>query len=119
MTFSDQLIVSSVKVAKFTVFVLWLFMPGLVLSLILSAETTVSSRPIGTRTLRWLRKQIQEDNRYNCILRIGYNLNVMRQSACLMINPAITGENFAALFNCTSVNRASDSIMAPTSSQSF
>ena len=45
--------------------------------------------------------------------RIGYNLNVMRQSACLVINP-ITVDSNAALFNCTRVDRASDSIMAPT-----
>ena len=45
--------------------------------------------------------------------RIGYNLNVMRQSACLVINP-ITVEGYAALFNCTPVDRASDSMMAPT-----
>ena len=30
--------------------------------------------------------------------RIGYNLNVTRQSACLVINP-ITDDGFAALFN--------------------
>ena len=45
--------------------------------------------------------------------RIGYNLNVMRQSACLAINP-ITVDGYAALFNCTPVDRASDSMMAPT-----
>ena len=45
--------------------------------------------------------------------RIGYDLNVMRQSACLVINP-ITVYNFAALPNCTPVDRASDSMMAPT-----
>ena len=45
--------------------------------------------------------------------RIGYNLNVMRQSACLVFNP-ITVDNYAAFFNCTPVGRASDSIMAPT-----
>ena len=45
--------------------------------------------------------------------RIGYNLNVMRQPAYLVINP-ITVDNFAALFNCTSVDRASDSLMTPT-----
>ena len=45
--------------------------------------------------------------------RIGYDLNVMRQSACLVINP-ITVDGFAALFNCTLVDRASDSMMAPT-----
>ena len=39
--------------------------------------------------------------------RIGYNLNVMRQSACLVINP-IKVDGYAALFNCTPVDRASD-----------
>ena len=43
--------------------------------------------------------------------RIGYNLNVMRQSVCLVINP-ITVDGYAALFNCTPVDRASDSMMA-------
>ena len=45
--------------------------------------------------------------------RIGYNLNVMRQSACLVLNP-ITVDNYAAFFNGTPVGRASDSKMAPT-----
>ena len=43
--------------------------------------------------------------------RIGYDLNVIRQSAYLLIN-TITLDNFAALFNCTPVGRASDSMMA-------
>ena len=43
--------------------------------------------------------------------RIGYNLNVMRQSACLVINPIMFDD---ALFNFTPVDRASDSMMAPT-----
>ena len=42
--------------------------------------------------------------------RIGYDLNVMQQSACLVVNP-ITVDNFAALFNCTQVDRASVSMM--------
>ena len=42
-----------------------------------------------------------------CHKRIGCNYNVMRQSACLMINP-ITVDSFAALFNCTLVDRESD-----------
>ena len=46
-------------------------------------------------------------------LRIGYNINIMRQSACLVFNP-ITVNNFAFLFNCMPVGRASDSMMAPT-----
>ena len=45
--------------------------------------------------------------------RIGYNLNVMQQSACLVINP-IKVDGYAALLNCTPVDRASDSMMAPT-----
>ena len=44
---------------------------------------------------------------------IGYNINIMRQSACLVFNP-ITANNFDSLFNCTPVGRASDSMMAPT-----
>ena len=45
--------------------------------------------------------------RYKCI---GYNLNVMRQSVCLVINQ-ITVDGSAALFNCTPVDRTSDSMM--------
>ena len=45
--------------------------------------------------------------------RIGYNSNVMRQSACLLIN-SITVDNFAALFNNTPVDRTLDSMKAPT-----
>ena len=45
--------------------------------------------------------------------RIGYYINIMRQSACLVFNP-ITVNNFASLFNCTPMGRASDSTMAPT-----
>ena len=48
--------------------------------------------------------------RYN---RMGYNSNVMRKSAYLVINP-ITADNFAARFNCTPVDRATDSMMALT-----
>ena len=46
-----------------------------------------------------------------CYTRIGYKLNVMRQSACLVINP-ITVDGFAALFNCTPLDQASDSMIA-------
>ena len=45
--------------------------------------------------------------------RIGYDLNVIRQSVCLVIKP-ITVDNFAAVFNRTPVDWASDSMMAPT-----
>ena len=45
--------------------------------------------------------------------KIGYNINVLQQTACLVVNP-ITFGNFAFLFNCTPVGRASDSMTVPT-----
>ena len=45
--------------------------------------------------------------------RIGYNVDVMRQSACLVVNP-ITVKNFAALFNCMPVGRSLEPMIAPT-----
>ena len=45
--------------------------------------------------------------------RIGYNINVLQQTACLVVNPITVG-NFAFLFNCTPVGRTSDSMMVPT-----
>ena len=45
--------------------------------------------------------------------KIGYNINVLQQTACLVINP-ITDGNFAFLFNCMPVGRTSDSMTVPT-----
>ena len=45
--------------------------------------------------------------------KIGYNINVLQQTACLVVN-AITVGNFAFLFNCMPVSLTSDSIMVPT-----
>ena len=45
--------------------------------------------------------------------RTGYNISILQQSACLELN-RITVNNFASLFNCTPVGRASDSMMALT-----
>ena len=42
--------------------------------------------------------------RYN---KIGININVIRQTACLVVNP-IKVNSFAYLFNCTTVGRTSD-----------
>ena len=36
--------------------------------------------------------------------KIGYNINVLRQTACLVVNP-IKVNSFANLFNCTTVGR--------------
>ena len=45
--------------------------------------------------------------------RIGHNLNVIPQYACLAFNPIMV-YNYAVFFNCTPVDRASDSMMAHT-----
>ena len=46
-------------------------------------------------------------------IRVGYNLDIMRQSACLVVNP-ITVYSYGFLFNCTTVGRTSDSMTALT-----
>ena len=47
-------------------------------------------------------------NRYKII---EYNPYIMRQTACLVVNPN-TVDSYALLFNCTTVVRASDSMTA-------
>ena len=44
--------------------------------------------------------------------KIGYNINVLQQTACLVVNPITVG-NFAFPFNCTPVGRTSDYITVP------
>ena len=39
--------------------------------------------------------------------KIGYNIDVLRQTACLVVNP-IKVNSLAYLFNCMTVGRASD-----------
>ena len=39
--------------------------------------------------------------------KIGYNIDVLRQTSCLVVNP-IKVNSFAYLFNCTMVGRAAD-----------
>ena len=46
-------------------------------------------------------------------IRVGYNLDIMRQSACLVLN-SITVYSYGFLFNCTMVGQASDSMTALT-----
>ena len=45
--------------------------------------------------------------------KTGYNINVLQQTACLVVNPITVGK-FAFLFNITLVGRTSDSMMVPT-----
>ena len=40
-------------------------------------------------------------------IKIGYNIDVLRKTACLVVNP-IKVNSFAYLFNCTMVGRASE-----------
>ena len=49
-------------------------------------------------------------NRYK---RIGYNPYVMRQTACLVINPT-SADGYVSLFNCATAGRALDSMTAST-----
>ena len=44
---------------------------------------------------------------------IGYNVNVLQQTAWLVVTPITVG-NFAFLFNCMPVGRTSDSMMVST-----
>ena len=44
--------------------------------------------------------------------KIGDYIDVLQQTACLMVNP-ITVANFAFFFNCTPVGRTSDSVTVP------
>ena len=46
-------------------------------------------------------------------IRVGYSLDIMRQSACLILNP-ITVYSYGFLFNCMTVGQASDSMTALT-----
>ena len=43
--------------------------------------------------------------------RTGYNLDIMRQTACLVFNPIMV-DDYAALFSCTTVVQAWDSMTA-------
>ena len=47
------------------------------------------------------------------ITQTVYNLDIMRQSACLVLNP-ITVYSYGFLFNCMTVGQASDSMTALT-----
>ena len=44
--------------------------------------------------------------------KIGYNINVLQRTACLVVD-SITVGNFAFLFNCTPVGRTSGSMVVP------
>ena len=45
--------------------------------------------------------------------KIGYHINVLQQTACLVVNPITVG-NVAFFFNCTLVGQTSDSMTVLT-----
>ena len=45
--------------------------------------------------------------------RVGYSMDIMRQSACLVVN-RITVDSYGLLFDCTTVGQASDSMTVLT-----
>ena len=47
----------------------------------------------------------------NVVKRVGYYMDVMRQSACMVVNP-ITVYSSGFLSNCTTKGQASDSMVA-------
>ena len=64
------------------------------------------------------KKIIGNPNFYNLFKRIvnrfkraGYSLDIMPQTACLVLNPIMV-ESYAELFSCTTVVQASDSMTA-------
>ena len=46
-----------------------------------------------------------------CYKKSGYNLDIMRQSACLIVNPILV-YSYGFLFKYTAVGQVSDSMMA-------
>ena len=69
---------------------------------------------INSRTL--LEIQIQSltfSNDLLTVLKGRVYLNIMKQTVCLVFNPIMI-EIYAALFSCTAMVQASDSMMAPT-----
>ena len=65
-----------------------------------------SKKIIGNPNFSNLLKRIV--NRFR---RAGHSLDIMRQTACLVFNPIMV-EGYAALFSCTAVVQASDSMTA-------
>ena len=53
------------------------------------------------------KSKLSEQCRMQCnhYKRIGYSLDIMRQTACLVVNPIIV-DGYASLFNCTVAVRA-------------
>ena len=53
-----------------------------------------------------------------CSVIKGYNIDVIKQSACLVVNPIMV-DQFAYLFNCMLVGRGSEPEMAPSKNKTI
>ena len=73
-------------------------------------ETHITKR-IHKRSPALERSSIQKD--YQTLLKVGYNNDIMRQSACLIVKP-IAVYSYGFLFNCMTSRQTSDSIMPLT-----
>ena len=71
------------------------------------------SEPIFYGDLVYKFKRIVGKPNFSAQFKGVYNLDIMRQSACLVLNP-ITVYSYGFLFNCKTVGRASDSMTALT-----
>ena len=60
-----------------------------------------------------LKKIVGSNNLSAQFIKIGYNIKVLQQTACFVVNPITIG-NFSFLFNCTPVDQTSDSMVVPT-----
>ena len=56
--------------------------------------------------VKMISSSFQKDN-FVCFKKIGYNIDVLLQTACFVVNPSQV-TSCANLFNCTTVGRASD-----------
>ena len=72
----------------------------------------LDSEPESYGDLKYKLKKIVGSNQFSAqyvkksfhCKKIGYNINVLQQNACLVVNP-ITFANFAFLFNCSPVGQ--------------
>ena len=58
-------------------------------------------------------KKSQYKNKIKRYKRVGYNMDIIRQSACLFVNP-IAVDSYGLLFDCQTVCQAEDLMWALT-----
>ena len=91
---------------------LTVFLSVLYLYLSMTKKTTSAWYYENSTAYRFPHLELKGIN-WGSILDSHYNINVLQQTACLVVNPITVG-NFAFLFNFTPVGQTSDSTMVPT-----